>query len=92
MQGKTRAGYIAPHESGELAEHCDYANVLLKSCAVCPRRYRVELIKNEKRYCRPGLLRLNVRQHHGPVSPCVACMRSGNRIITHFPKPEDHAR
>jgi putative pyruvate formate lyase activating enzyme len=85
MPEKHRAAYIALHESGELAERIDRACDLLHSCTVCPRQCRVDRTRNEKGFCRTGLLPViaHYGPHFGEEPPLVGRNGSGTIFVTH---------
>jgi putative pyruvate formate lyase activating enzyme len=49
-----RPGYLALHESGELARRIDRALAILGDCTVCPRDCHVDRLKDERKLCRVG--------------------------------------
>jgi len=84
MQEKNRAAYIALSESGELAERIERAFDLLRSCTVCPRRCQVDRTKNEKGFCRTGLLPgiASFGPHFGEEPPLVGRNGSGTLFVS----------
>jgi len=47
--------YLSSYESGELEKIAELAFKMLKSCSICPRRCRVNRLKNELGFCKTGL-------------------------------------
>jgi putative pyruvate formate lyase activating enzyme len=85
MPEKNTAGYVALNMSGELAERIDRAYELLTSCRVCPRKCGINRIKDERGFCRTGLLPVisSSGPHFGEEPPLVGRNGSGTLFVTH---------
>ena len=77
-------GYIRLHETGELKERIDRASGLLRCCTVCPRKCGVDRQKDERGFCRTGILPViaGFGPHFGEVPPtkkgaCAAASITG---------------
>jgi len=68
--------YLETHNKGNLSKTIEKAFGLLESCCICPRKCKVNRIKNEKGFCKTGLLPYvcSWMPHHGEEPPI-----SGNR-------------
>src|SRR5512136_1392379 len=77
--------YLQLHESGELKERAARACELLSSCTVCPRRCGVNRLKDERGFCRTGLLPVvaSYGPHFGEEPPLVGQGGSGTIFVTH---------
>jgi putative pyruvate formate lyase activating enzyme len=85
MTGTSLPGYIALNESGELTERIARASDLLISCTVCPRQCRVDRTRNERGFCKTGMLPLiaGYGPHFGEEPPLVGRNGSGTIFVTH---------
>ena len=85
MPEKNTAGYVALNRSGELAELIERAYELLTSCTVCPRKCGINRIKDERGFCRTGLLPVisSSGPHFGEEPPLVGRNGSGTIFVTH---------
>lgn len=82
---KTGPGYLNLHASGELEERAIRAYDLLQSCRICPRKCGVNRQKNERGFCRTGLLPViaSYGPHFGEEPPLVGRGGSGTIFISH---------
>ena len=85
MQEHDYPSYRALGESGELAERIGQAYTLLESCTLCPRRCRINRLKDERGFCRTGLLPVisSYGPHFGEEPPLVGRNGSGTIFVTH---------
>jgi putative pyruvate formate lyase activating enzyme len=85
MQEHDYPSYRALGESGELAERVERAYMLLESCTLCPRRCRINRLKDERGVCRTGLLPVisSYGPHFGEEPPLVGHNGSGTIFVTY---------
>jgi putative pyruvate formate lyase activating enzyme len=71
--------------SGELKRRIERAYMLLESCTLCPRQCRVNRLKEERGFCRTGLLPVisSFGPHFGEEPPLVGRNGSGTIFVTH---------
>jgi putative pyruvate formate lyase activating enzyme len=76
---KTHPGYIKLHNSGELKKRIEKLYKILESCQLCPRKCRVNRLKNEIGFCRSGkdLVVSSFNQHFGEEKELVGQCGSG---------------
>jgi putative pyruvate formate lyase activating enzyme len=85
MQRNDYPSYIALAESGRLADTIERAYALLESCTVCPRKCRINRLRDERGFCRTGLLPVisSYGPHFGEEPPLVGRNGSGTIFVTH---------
>ncbi|MFH1508513.1 MAG: radical SAM protein [Candidatus Omnitrophota bacterium] len=73
------ASYLKSFKSGKLKKITKKIYQELKSCAICPRKCRVNRLKNEMGFCRTGLKAriYSFMPHHGEEPPISGKMGSG---------------
>lgn len=71
--------YLNAYDNGRLDEVATYVFKLLEACCICPRRCRVNRLKNEKGFCRTGYLPkvYSFLSHHGEEPPISGTRGSG---------------
>lgn len=71
--------YLKLHTSAELEKRAKACYMLLESCVICPRKCRVNRLKNERGFCRVGKLAkvFNYQPHHGEEPPISGTNGSG---------------
>jgi putative pyruvate formate lyase activating enzyme len=76
--------YLLLHASGELEERAARAYDLLSSCTICPRRCGVNRLKDERGFCRTGLLPVvaSYGPHFGEEPPLTGRGGSGTIFVT----------
>jgi len=79
MASSHEPGYITLHRKGELASRIEKAYNLLRGCRVCPRECGPDRTKDEKGFCRTGLLPhlASYGPHFGEEPPLVGSRGSG---------------
>ena len=79
------SSYLALSESGELEERICCAYALLESCAVCPRKCRINRLDDKRGFCRIGLLPVisSFGPHFGEETPLVGTKGSGTIFVSH---------
>lgn len=76
--------YLDSHERGELKERIDRLYGILESCELCPRRCRVNRLKEVRGYCRSEkeLTISSYGPHFGEEEPLVGTGGSGTIFLT----------
>jgi putative pyruvate formate lyase activating enzyme len=71
--------YLKAYQDGTLSKTADLSLKLLESCCICPRRCKVNRLKNEKGVCKTGLkpLAYSFLAHHGEEPPISGERGSG---------------
>lgn len=71
--------YLNLYKNGELDKRIEQAFKLLESCCICPRKCKVNRLKNEKGYCRTGLKPkvCSFMPHRGEEPPISGSRGSG---------------
>ncbi len=71
--------YLDAYHNDRLQEVAETAFALLESCCICPRRCKVNRLKNEKGFCRTGLRPkvCSSMPHHGEEPPISGSRGSG---------------
>jgi len=71
--------YLDSYNNGKLEEAVDKSLRMLESCSVCPRRCRVNRLKNELGFCKTGLKArvCSYMAHHGEEPPISGTRGSG---------------
>lgn len=71
--------YLESYNSGKLNKIVDEAFKLLESCSICPRKCKVNRLKNEKGFCKTGLKPAvcSFMSHHGEEPPISGERGSG---------------
>ncbi|MFC1658312.1 radical SAM protein [Candidatus Omnitrophota bacterium] len=65
--------YLKLHKNGQLEKRIEQAYGLLESCCLCPRRCKVNRLKNQKGFCHTGLLaRVYSYMPHFGEEPCIS--------------------
>ena len=77
--------YLKLYKSGELNAIIDKAFGLLQSCVICPRKCKVNRLKNEKGFCKTGLRAkvCSFMPHHGEEPPISGYNGSGTIFFSH---------
>lgn len=77
--------YIKTYNSGRLKEIADQAMNLLASCVICPRKCKVNRLKDEKGFCKTGALPIvfSHMAHHGEEPPISGSRGSGTIFFSH---------
>jgi putative pyruvate formate lyase activating enzyme len=85
MSKKNPAGYVTLNQSGELAERIDQAYELLHSCRICPRKCCVNRIRDERGFCKTGLMPVisGSGPHFGEEPPLVGHNGLGTVFVSH---------
>ncbi len=75
----TYPSYLNAYNNGSLKKAADKAWSLLASCEICPRRCRVNRLKDEKGFCKTGLNAkvCSFMSHHGEEPPISGSQGSG---------------
>jgi putative pyruvate formate lyase activating enzyme len=75
--------YLKLHRSGEMDDRIERLYKILESCELCPRKCRVNRLRNEKGVCRSGkeLLVSSVAPHFGEEDPLVGRGGSGTIFL-----------
>lgn len=70
---------------GELEEKARQAHALLSPCVLCPRDCKVDRLKNNKGFCKAGLLPevASFHAHHGEEPPVSGFKGSGTIFFSH---------
>lgn len=71
--------YLESYRNGNLESTIEKTFKLLESCVICPRRCKVNRLKNERGFCRTGLLPkvCSFLPHHGEEPPISGTHGSG---------------
>ncbi|RKY31328.1 MAG: radical SAM protein [Candidatus Omnitrophota bacterium] len=71
--------FLESYKNGSLERLSEKTFALLESCAICPRKCRVNRLKNEKGVCKTGLLPrvCSYMPHHGEEPPVSGSRGSG---------------
>jgi putative pyruvate formate lyase activating enzyme len=71
--------YLEPYNNGNLNKLIEKTFKLLESCCICPRRCKVNRLKDEKGYCKTGLKPrvCSFMPHHGEEPPISGTQGSG---------------
>jgi putative pyruvate formate lyase activating enzyme len=74
--------YIGLYRSGELERRAAAMEARLSACDICPRRCRVNRLKNQRGFCRSGFLPViaSVCDHHGE-EPVISGDRGSGAIF-----------
>lgn len=77
--------YLATHHQGKLNKLIKQSFKLLESCSICPRRCRVNRLKNEAGFCKTGLKPrvCSFMPHHGEEPPISGRRGSGTIFFSH---------
>ena len=77
-------GYLKLYQSKELFKRIEVLNQALSSCELCPRRCKVNRLKDEKGICQTGKLAFisSLGPHFGEESPLVGTKGSGTIFFT----------
>ncbi|MDH4223615.1 MAG: radical SAM protein [candidate division Zixibacteria bacterium] len=80
-----KPGYLKLYQSRELFRRIEILNKKLSSCQLCPRRCKVNRLKDEKGICKTGKLAYisSFGPHFGEESPLVGTSGSGTIFFTH---------
>ena len=79
-----KPGYLKLYQSKELFKRIEVLNQALSSCELCPRRCKVNRLKDEKGVCNTGKLAYlsSFSPHFGEESPLVGTKGSGTIFFT----------
>jgi len=71
--------YLESYRNGKLQDIAEKEFLSLGSCAICPRKCRLNRLKNEKGFCKTGLLApvYSFMAHHGEEPPISGTAGSG---------------
>lgn len=77
--------YLEAYENGSLNQVLSKASEMLKSCNICPRKCRVNRLKNELGFCKTGLKPkvCSYLAHHGEEPPISGRDGSGTIFFSH---------
>lgn len=77
--------YLGPCQNGNLAALITAAFKMLESCCICPRKCKVNRLKNEKGYCKTGLKPkvCSFMPHHGEEPPISGKRGSGTIFFSY---------
>jgi len=77
--------YLKSFNEGSLLKTAESAFKMLGSCRICPRKCGVNRLKNEKGYCKTGLLAkvCSFMPHHGEEPPISGRRGSGTIFFSH---------
>ncbi|MFC1753446.1 radical SAM protein [Thermoproteota archaeon] len=77
--------YIAAHKSGELKKRIEEAYKLLRSCTICPRKCKVNRLKDQRGFCKIGLYSMvcSYMAHHGEEPPISGKKGSGTIFFSY---------
>jgi len=80
-----KPGYLKLYHSKELFKRIEILNQALSSCQLCPRRCKVNRLKDEKGICKTGRLASvsSYGPHFGEESPLAGTGGSGTIFFTH---------
>lgn len=80
-----KPGYLKLYHTKELFKRIEILNQALSSCQLCPRRCKVNRLKNEKGICKTGRLACvsSFGPHFGEEAPLVGTNGSGTIFFTH---------
>src|SRR3990170_7356817 len=80
-----KPAYIKLYQSKELFKRIEILNQSLSSCQLCPRRCKVNRLKDEKGICKTGRLAYvsSFGTHFGEEAPLVGTNGSGTIFFTH---------
>jgi putative pyruvate formate lyase activating enzyme len=80
-----KPGYLKLYHSKELFKRIEILNQALSSCQLCPRRCKVNRLKDEKGICKTGRLACvsSFGPHFGEEAPLVGTNGSGTIFFTH---------
>jgi len=77
--------YLESYHNGNLNKVIQKVSVLLESCCICPRRCKVNRLKNDKGFCKTGLKPkvCSFMPHHGEEPPISGRHGSGTIFFSH---------
>jgi len=77
--------YLETYNNGNLNRIIDNSFKMLESCCICPRRCKVNRLKDEKGFCKTGLLPkvCSYMPHHGEEPPISGAKGSGTIFFSH---------
>jgi len=77
--------YLAAYSNPRLDKLIEDSFRLLESCCICPRRCKVNRLKNEKGFCKTGLKPIvcSFMPHHGEEPPISGKLGSGTIFFSH---------
>ncbi|MDP1853740.1 MAG: radical SAM protein [Candidatus Omnitrophota bacterium] len=77
--------YLNLYKTGELIKRVESAKKLLESCVICPRKCRINRLKDEKGVCKTGrnAIVTSYFLHHGEEPPISGTSGSGTIFFTH---------
>ena len=80
-----KPGYLKLYQPKEIFRRIEVLNQKLSSCQLCPRRCKVNRLKDEKGICKTGKLAYvsSFGPHLGEESPLVGTRGSGTIFFTH---------
>jgi len=80
-----KPGYLKLYQTKELFKRIEILNQALSSCELCPRRCKVNRLKDEKGICQTGKLAYisSFGPHFGEEAPLVGRNGSGTIFFTH---------
>jgi len=73
------ASYLETFSTGELRQKAEETFRFMESCVICPRKCRINRLKNQKGFCKTGLKArvYSFMAHHGEEPPLSAQYGSG---------------
>lgn len=77
--------YLESYHTGKLSEITDKIFAMLGSCSICPRKCKVNRLKDEKGFCKTGIKPkiYNFMPHHGEEPPISGTKGSGTIFFSY---------
>jgi putative pyruvate formate lyase activating enzyme len=77
--------YLELYNNGRLEKLAEEAMKMLESCCICPRKCKVNRLKNERGFCKTGLKPkvCSSMPHHGEEPPISGARGSGTIFFSH---------
>ena len=81
----TQPAYLQSYQNGKLKEISQKLSSSLKSCSICPRKCKVNRLKNQLGFCKTGIKAVvySFMPHHGEEPPISGENGSGTIFFSH---------